>query len=135
MNLDLSSIAESQTGDVSIVHPVTKVPLGITIAVAGPEHPKRKAMKFSQQRKLRARIQKAGKLTFDDPENEAEEQTDYLVGCTLGWNEIVVDGKALAYSAENARTLYTDSRFAWLREQVQAALDEREVFIKASAQG
>jgi hypothetical protein len=50
------------------------------------------------------------------------------VACTLGWT-----GSSLPYSAEAARKLYSDPKRRWLCDQVQAALDERELFMRSSA--
>jgi hypothetical protein len=77
-------------------------------------------------------LQQTGKLQLADPEEEEGEEVDMLVACTLGWKGISVGGKALAYSAEAARSLYTDPKRRWLRDQIKAALNEREHFIKRS---
>ena len=76
----------------------------------------------------RAGLAKTGKLQVGDPEDDAADQLDMLVACTLAWS-----GAAVPYSPAAARSLYGDKRRTWLRDQVQAALDERELFTRSSA--
>ncbi len=97
------------------------------ITLAGPEHPDRKRRLFARQRRMRAQLAKTGKLPTSDPEDDDADQVDDLVACTLGW-----EGAVLPYSPENARKLYADTKRRWLRDQVQAALDERELFMRSS---
>ena len=97
------------------------------ITLAGPEHPDRKRRLFARQRRMRAQLAKTGKLPTSDPEDDDADQVDDLVACTLGW-----EGSVLPYSPDTARKLYGDSKRRWLRDQVQAALDERELFMRSS---
>ena len=95
--------------------------------LAGPEHPARTRRLSARQRRLRALLAKTGKLPTSDPEDDDAEQVDDLVACTLGW-----EGSVLPFSPDAARKLYADSKRRWLRDQVQAALDERELFMHSS---
>lgn len=132
--IDIGSISEVTSGDVALVHPVTKAPLGVTITIAGPEHPKRKAFVFDKQRRMRARFLKSGKPQMDDPADEAELEADVLAALTLGWAHLSVDGVEIVFSEQAAAKLYRETRFAWLRDQVKAALDDRELFIRGSVE-
>jgi len=117
------------TATVRIKDPVTGAPTSMVITLAGPEHPDRKRRLHARQRRMRAAFAKnAGKLPVTDPEDEAAEQLDELVASTLGWA-----GSSLPYSADAARQLYADPKRRWLCDQVQAALDERELFTRSSA--
>lgn len=131
--MDLNSIIENDTGTHELKHPVDGAPLGVIFTLAGPEHPIRQKITLQAQRDMRRRVQKAGKLVFDDPEDEHDAETDYLVAATLGWTGLEIDGKPVAYSPGEARTLYTTSRFAWVRRQVRKALDDAEVFTGSSS--
>lgn len=130
--MDLNSIIENQTGHYELKHPVDGAPLDVKFTLAGPEHPVRQKIALQVSRDLRRRVQKAGKLVLEDPEDEIDQETDFLVACTLGWTNLVIDGKAADYTPQAARELYTSSRFAWVRRQVRKALDDAEVFIGSS---
>jgi hypothetical protein len=49
-------------------------------------------------------------------EREADD-AELLVACTKGWTIDKMDGQDFPYSPENARRLWTDTRFLWLRDQ------------------
>jgi hypothetical protein len=125
---DFSAFEDVDRADVRIKDPTTGAPTAMVITLAGPEHPDRKRLTFARQRRLRAALAKTGKLQVGDPEDDAADQLDMLVACTLGWS-----GAAVAYTPAAARALYSDKRRTWLRDQVQAALDERELFTRSSA--
>lgn len=129
---DLDSFEDISSGDYVVKHPETNQPTAIVMTLAGPEHPNRKKIAFAHQRRLRKVLQQTGKLQLADPEEEEQDEVDMLVACTLGWTGISVGGKALAFSAEAARQIYSDPKRRWLRDQIKAALNEREHFIKRS---
>lgn len=131
--LDIKNIIESQSAAIEIHHPITREPLGATITLAGPEHPKRKSIRFSLQRRVRAQIAKSGRAPMRDPEEDDAENIRLLAECTLGWYGIMDGGKEIPFSQEAAEELYGRPEMGWLREQLVAALDERENFIKGSA--
>ncbi len=132
MMLDLDTVTEVGTADITLKHPVTGAPTAAIITVAGPEHPRRKQLAFERQRVQRAKFAKSGKLQFDDPEDDEAAAIDHLAACTFGWKNIGRGGRVLEFSQEAARSLYADPAFAWLRTQVQAAMDARENFIRDS---
>ena len=127
--MNLENISETLTADLQIVHPKTKAQLGIVVTVAGPEHPKRKALEFARARRMREQINLTGKMQLDDPEKAEEDAIDDLVGITLGITGI--DG--FDFSAGAVRDLYTDPKRAWLRRQVADGRNNLENFIEDSA--
>lgn len=129
---NLSEFQDTDSAEITIKHPATGAPTEATVTIAGPEHPKRKAIVFDKQRKMRRQLTKTGKLEFTDPAEEEVEETDLLAACTLGWSGIAVDGKEIPFSREAAAKLYADASLRWFRAQIKAALDERELFIKPS---
>lgn len=131
--LDLDTLVENTTGTVVLKHPITGASTGASITIAGPEHPTRKAQVFSRMRQRRAELERTGRLTVPDPEDDDTDEAALLATCTLGWAGLAVAGQPLAYSAEAARALYADPRRRWVRDQVRAALDQRELFIGSSA--
>lgn len=133
MDFDIADYEDVTQADITIKDPATGAPTAITFTLAGPEHPKRKKIDMDRQRRMRAQLQKTGKLQFQDPEEDEQDETDSLVACTLGWTGLTLNGHPLVFSADNARQIYTDPKRRWLRAQVVAALAEREAFIKRSA--
>lgn len=118
---------------VTIVHPKTRQPLRdengkeAYIELLSPDSPEvQKVQKNAINKRLKAR----GRATMTADELEAE-RAETLVAATKGWYLIALNGAVLdvPVTPENARTLYTDSRFAWIREQVSEAFDERATFL------
>lgn len=133
---DINSIQQQGSADIAIVHPITKTPTGAVIIVAGPEHPKRKAILFERQRRMRKLFQKKGQVDMStDPEDDEAERITDLAACTLGWRGFSADGKELAFSEKAAAELYAKPELSWLRDQVQEAINDRENFIVTSAAG
>lgn len=130
---DLDAFETQQTADVTVRNPETGAPTGARITLAGPEHPVHRRILLDRNRRMRAAVMKTGRMQLDDPEDEEAAETDMLVACTLGWHGITRGGKPLAFSADEARKLYTDPARRWLRDQVRAALLEAQTFIKRSA--
>lgn len=59
-------------------------------------------------------------------------QINRLARACVGWTGVVLDGKPLEHSEENARTLF--KRFRWLRQQAALFISDRANFLKASPQ-
>lgn len=124
----LDDFEDVLTAEVRIKNPKTGAPTPMVVTLAGPEHPDRKRIQFAKSRRLRAELSKTGKLPVTDPEEDESEETDMLVACTIGWT-----GADPAFTKQAARAVYTDPKRRWLRDQVLAALNERELFTRASA--
>lgn len=129
---NLSDFQDAETAEVVIKHPATGAPTDAVVTIAGPEHPKRKAIVFDKQRKLRRQLTKTGKLEFTDPVEEEVEETGLLAACTLGWKGVGVNGKEIPFSQAEAEKLYADPALRWFRAQIKSAMDERELFIRPS---
>jgi hypothetical protein len=131
---NLNKISDAPSADVEIKDPETGAPLGVFFTMAGPEHPKRKAIEFARQRKIRAALQKTGKIELNDPEDDEQATADTLVACTLGWRGYSNDaGAEVTFTPQAASTLFNDDTKGWLRHQLVTAMNERERFIKRSA--
>lgn len=66
-------------------------------------------------------------LTADELEIERLER---VIACTLGWENVYLDGERLPFSQENAHRLYT--QLSWLVEQANRFIGERGNFLRAS---
>jgi hypothetical protein len=130
--MDLSRITEQDTATLELLDPKEKTPLGVAFTLAGPEHAKRRALTLTYQRMMRKQFSRAGRAQLQDPTEDREQETDLLVTCTLGWTTFDLEGKPYAFSDANARALYENPKFAWLRRQVKAALEDFELFIASS---
>ena len=125
---DFTAFEDVSSAEVRIKNPATGAPTPMAVTIAGPEHPERKRRTFARQRKLRAALAKTGKLPVNDPEDDDAEELEDLIAYTLGWT-----GAAVTYSPAAVREAYTDPKRRWLRDQVAAALQERERFTRSSA--
>lgn len=130
-DFDFGSVAVNETAVMVVKHPKTGDPTPASITLAGPEHPKHKALTMAAMRAARKRAEKAGKLVLTDPEDDAQTALDKAVACTIAWDGVKRDGKALECSAANVRELYESA--PWLRDQVLTFLAGEENFIEAAA--
>lgn len=132
--LNLRSIALAQSAEVEIKDPADGTPLGVTFELAGPEHPERKRIAFAQSRKALKRYEKTGRLEMPDPEEAEQMKREHLAAYTLGWSGVAgADGKPLEFSKAAALDIYRDPAMGWLVDQLEAALGDKELFIRRSA--
>lgn len=127
-DLDILAFEDADSADLRIKHPVTGAPTTMVVQIAGPEHPLRRRLVLDRQRRLRAHLAKTGNMHISDPEDDAADDLELTVACTLGWR-----GAAQPYTPAAARELYADPKRRWLRDQVQAGLQDRALFMRSSA--
>jgi hypothetical protein len=127
---DISTIKETDSATLKLLHPETNEPIGAEIVLAGANHPKRKGLEFGRARKLRARIAKKGRLELSDPQEDDDFEIDRLVACTLSWKGIARDGKELECNAGEARAIYESA--AWIRQQAVEFLGESTNFLQSA---
>jgi hypothetical protein len=125
---DWNLYEDTDRADIRIKSPDTLALTSLVVTLAGPQHPDRKRITLARMRRMRQAFSKTGKMPTQEPEDDESEAVDLLVACTLGWT-----GAPVPFSPTEARRLYTDPKRQWLREQLQAALDERERFTQRSA--
>jgi hypothetical protein len=128
----LGSIVDTESADIEIKDPATGKKIA-QITLAGPEHPKRKALMYAKQRRVRASLARTGKVEFGDPIDDEAEKVDELVAATLAWDGFHDEsGAIMPCTAENVRKVYTFEKNGWLRRYLAAVADEHERFIKSS---
>ena len=111
-------------------------PTGVFFELAGPTHPTRKALMHKQQRRMQQQLRKTGKVQFDDPTEQESQAREQLAAFTLGWDGLSDDtGADVPFSADKALALYENDEYAWLVDQLQAALGETERFMQRSVRG
>lgn len=133
---ELNTTVNAEKGAaVEILHPTKNIPLGITFFVRGTDSSAfREITRKHQNRRMEKAKKKRGQLSMTAEELEAE-SIDTLVACTAGWktgdkNHIeLVDGEYLDCTPENARRLYSDPGFSWLREQIDNEIGDRSNFL------
>ena len=127
---DLDTIEDVGSAEYEITHPVTGAGTGAFITLAGPEHPERKRITMSLIRRMRADSMRQ-KAKASDPEDDLAESRQMLVKVTLGWRGMRKNGRDLPFSSQAAAELYADPKTQWLTQQLLAAMNDRELFIKA----
>lgn len=114
---------------VDILHPTTKMPLGLSVFVYGMDSEVYRNKHAELQAK---RLSKVGpgkqRLSAADLEEDA---LVLLAHCTASWSEnFGYNGKLVPCTPDNARQVYKD--LDWLREQIDSAVSNRDLFIQAS---
>lgn len=127
---DIDGFEDVSSAEYTVRDPATDRPTKLILILAGPEHPLRKKKQFNRIRKLRKGAANTGKVQLDDPADEDEATTREIAEYILGWRGLVRGGYEVPFSYEEALKLMLDKKRRWLRDQVKAALDERELFIK-----
>jgi hypothetical protein len=124
---DFDSLISSQEEglDVEIVHPKTREPLGISIRIAGPDS-KRQQDAVNRQIDARLRTQSAEPLTAEETR---ENNLRLLASSVITWSGVVLDGKPLDSTIDNAVLVFR--RFPFIKEQVDAKAGNRAAFLTA----
>ena len=134
--IDLASMdtvkGSNEGFDVKIYHPSTLVDLGIVINVLGKDSDEFQKISRAQQKKRMAKMTKGGfrvqNLTLA-PEEVEQDGLELLAKCTRSWTGVVIEGKEIEFSHDNALMVY--DRFPWIKEQVDMAIGDRANFIKS----
>lgn len=108
-------------------------PTGVVFTLAGPTHPVRKAVTHAAQRKLLAGARRSGQIELPDPEETEKERTTNLTKFTLGWSGFADENGDVPYSEATARALYADPEMSWLADQVDTALNNKQLFTKSAS--
>jgi hypothetical protein len=115
--------------------PATDAPLvneageAVGILLAGIDSEQyQQALRGQQNRRLAKRGRKAGTLTAEELDADG---LDLIVACTLGFQNVVVDGAHVEASPAAARAFYR--RFPPFREQADEFIGERSHFLAKSS--
>jgi len=133
--IDLAAIdtvkGSNEGFDVRIFHPGTNEDLDITISVLGKDSDDFQKVSRAQNKRRMSKMQKGGFRNVTTPPIEEVESDgiDLLAKCTTGWTGVIIEGKEIKFSVDNAVMVY--ERFPWIKEQVDIAIGDRANFIKA----
>ena len=136
MTFDISTLALKDTFTLKLKHPVTQElllvdgdedkPVAIELyGTASKQY--RNAISAMQTRALRRNAKKE-KPSADQIK---EESVSLLVACSAGSKNLAVDGVVHAGDADSFKTLYSDARYSWIKEQVDEALGDIGNFLEA----
>lgn len=133
-NLD-TSVAVSETTEVQLRHPVTDELLfdgekPVQIVIYGTSSKVyRNAMLALQNKRLKNAQKRTSGISA---ELLADEELDLLVKCSIRADELLYEGKEVK-GADAFRELYSDLRFKWVRDQVDAAIPDTSRFLPQEA--
>jgi len=133
MSFNLKSIKTLEVFEVEIKDDEGNA-TGVFFTLASPNHPIRKQMQLSINRKLIAHANKTGKVELPDPEDAEADKIKNLAQSTLGWRGYVNDeGEDVPFSLQAATDLYKAPEMSWLVDQIDNALVDKALFTKRSA--
>lgn len=134
-DLDNYSVLASSDGVwMELMDPVTETPIinnnnePVRIKVVGEDSPSFRA----KEREFMNRRLAKNKLKIGSAEQLESESVETLVACTVAWEGFIRGGTPWEFSKDNARLLYSDDKWRWIREQVDKFIGERRNFLQAT---
>lgn len=118
--------------DMPIVHPRSGAPIlrsdgsPVTIRFLGPASDARKAI--SKEVTKRRLDMEARGIQYSDDDWTRDSQ-EILSNVTIGWTIEMFDGQAFPYSPDNARRLWADQRWLWLRQTAMTFINQEANFL------
>lgn len=125
--IDLSTLLVQDTARIELKHPLTKAGLGMFVLIAGRDSA---TFQSAQRDRLTKRMERA-KLTGEASPTMDElrdEDLELLTRCTLGFEEMVLDGEELSADPDTVRSVLR--RFPWIYEQIDTEVANRGNFIR-----
>lgn len=123
-DFDLASLdthTRAQTGvAMPVVHPRDRLPVTLsdgtpfTITLCGRSSDVFRRATINVES---AQAERAAHGRVSTPEESERDNVEILTACTRGWTTFPMDGQPFEFSVENARKLWGDRRFLWMREQ------------------
>ena len=131
--MDLAQLDTKQAAnsgrELVIVDPATNRDTDIKIILAGQDSDIYQELDREASRKRFKVLKKRQELNLT-PEEVEEEQLQLLVSCTLGWSGLTEGGKAIAFSAGEAKRIY--QQYPVIRRQVVAFVGSEANFLPES---
>lgn len=118
----LDTVARCEQGaELELTSPATGDPLGVYLTLAGVDS---RAWRAASAELAEKRLKKRG-VSAEDIRGDGIE---ILSRCTLAWRNVMVDGRELPCTPENARALY--QRFPWIFEQADRFASDRASYLR-----
>jgi hypothetical protein len=135
-SIDSIALATEEPAELVLKHPVTGEPIydkagkPAFVLLLGKDSAAAKKHGRSQAQKI---IDKRGRGKTKAEELEAS-NVELLVALTKGWYLVSFAGEPIEFECTpaNARALYTDSKFDWIKDQVDEFSGDRSGFLKSS---
>jgi hypothetical protein len=111
--------------EISIFHPKTGEEMDLKIKVAGPESAKQKRIRsiIMNDRLLKNRNRR---VTVTELEADALRISSASI---ISWENVVINGETVELTPENAEMVLKN--YPFIRDQVDAAINDRALFIKS----
>jgi hypothetical protein len=131
--MDIGNLRQHDTYEHQLTTPSGEK-LDVYFTLAGPSHPARQAYQNRAYRQISREFNKKGKAALPEDRDEVQQQLiDRMVACTLGWNNLVLDGKTLEFSSTAARALFSNPEFSWVLDDIAGGADKLENFMPSSS--
>lgn len=138
MSFELNSLAFSEETTLHLEHPVTNAPLFAPVKKGEDTESKpvqivlkgsaSQAYARAVDAMLKQKQQKARNRDLT-PKEAREQNVEFLVALSVTANNLTLDGEAID-NADTFRKLYSDSRYDWIKEQVNQTLSSPESFLR-----
>ncbi len=133
--VDLSSLdsieAANKGAPVELYSPITGKDLNIRVFLVGRDSDTFKEASTEQNRRRIQKMSKGGFRPGNAPIDDSDKEgIALLAACTTGWENMLLEGKQVPFSRKAAIDIYT--RFPWIKEQIDNAVGDRALFMKAS---
>jgi hypothetical protein len=126
----IDTIKDANNGaEIELFHPTEGTDLDIHIGLLGKDSDKFRQVQAQQGRKRTQKLQKTGFRIGIGADEIEQDAIELLASVTTGWRNMVMGGKEVPFSYENAVVIYT--KYPWIREQVDAAVGDRSRFTTA----
>jgi hypothetical protein len=137
--LDIGELAATDTAEMTVIHPLTKMPTTWVWTFAGPGHPTFLALSNALGMKDRAegfadqRAMLGGRTPkIKSTQEIIEDNVRRIAGRTLDFTPAKINGEDLRFSTETAHRILKDPKYGWLYTQIFNFLRDEDVFIKGS---
>ncbi len=129
-SLNLQGAADAGV-EIQLRHPVSGVPLDAFVTIRGRDSAVCQA-KIAELARRRLEQQAQG-VPIDQVTRAQSEVIETLAALTVGWRGLEVGTDPLTFSEAAAAKLYADRGLSWIREQIEAAIDRRALFLPGGA--
>ncbi len=138
----LDDFEAADTAILSVLHPVTRVPTGWKITLAGPAHPatvdliERRTLADAARERAKEQARTNGKkwkAEEVDIDGDRKRMVEDVAARIVDWSPTTFRGAPFPYSPANAVTLLGDRKMIAVFNQVIEFLSDLDGFIKPSA--
>lgn len=118
MSFNIYDLSAKEYATLKVLHPVTKLPTGATITVAGPA-----SVEYDAQKLRLAELLKQGDVT---QAQMAQENTAFLAGCITGW-----EGMGVEFSKDAALSLLNNKKMYHFKNWLDTEITNVANFVEA----